>query len=190
MTAAMMLPTTLPLVRLFDRMIAARGDSAALHASLITGYLGAWSTFGMMMYWIDWLLHVGLGGWPWLARRPWFPSLVILAIAGAFQFSELKYHCLEKCRTPLGFILGYWHGGRPKREAFNVGWAHGIYCIGCCWALMLLMFAIGMGNLGWMLLLGSLMALEKNVSWGRHLSVPIGGALLISSGLIGVFELL
>ena len=74
----------------------------------------------------------------------------MLAVAGVFQFSRLKYHCLDKCRTPLGFVTSHWHGPRPQRESFMLGLAHGMFCVGCCWALMLLMFLVGMGNMAWM----------------------------------------
>jgi predicted metal-binding membrane protein len=187
MTAAMMLPTTLPLTRIFDRMIVGRSDGVALHSLLIAGYLTAWAGFGLAAYLLDWALHSGLRGWAWLTQNPWAPAAVVLAIAGAFQFSSLKYQCLDKCRTPLGFIMSYWHVPRPRREAFVLGLAHGVYCVGCCWALMLLMFVVGMGNLGWMLVLGLVMATEKNHFWGRHVSTPLGGALLAAAGML-VFQ--
>ena len=129
-------------------------------------------------------LHAGRGGWAWLARHPSIPAAVVLATGGAFQFSRMKYQCLDKCRTPLGFVARHWRGRRPGREAFALGMAHGIYCVGCCWALMLLMFVVGMGNLGWMLVLGLVMAIEKNHSWGRHLSAPLGGTLLAAAGML------
>ena len=91
MSAAMMLPTTLSLIRLFDRMIAGRRDSAVLHGLLIAGYLLAWSGFGIAAHIMDWSLHRGLRGWTWLTEHPWMPSVVVLALAGAFQFSSFKY---------------------------------------------------------------------------------------------------
>ncbi len=186
MSAAMMLPTVLPLVRIFERIISGRSDGAALHALLIAGYLVAWGGFGVVAYLFDWSLHASLDGWGWLARRPWIPGAVVLMVAGGFQFSRLKYHCLDKCRTPLGFLTSHWHGPRPQREAFVLGLAHGVYCVGCCWALMLLMFLVGMGNTAWMLLLGLVMAVEKNHSWGRRLSAPLGGALIAGAVMLFV----
>ena len=99
-------------------------------------------------------------------------------LAGLFQFSALKRRCLERCRSPLGQVMAHWRGRRPRREAWELGLAHGLFCVGCCWALMLVMFVVGMGNIGWMLVLGLVMAMEKNLSWGRRLSAPVGLGLI------------
>ncbi len=101
-----------------------------------------------------------------------------MILAGAFQFSSLKYRCLEKCRAPLSFLSQHWRGTGQSAQALLLGAHHGLFCIGCCWALMLLMFAVGTGNVGWMMGLGAIMAIEKNVSWGRRLSTPLGVGLL------------
>jgi predicted metal-binding membrane protein len=110
-----------------------------------------------------------------------------LLVAGAFQFSRLKYRCLDKCRAPLSFVVQHWRGGDSRAQALVLGAHHGIFCVGCCWALMLLMFAVGSGNLGWMLALGAVMAIEKNVPWGWKLSKPLGTAL-IAWGVLIVFN--
>ena len=106
----------------------------------------------------------------------------LLLLAGAFQFSTLKDRCLKQCRSPLGFVTHYWRTQGGRGGAFLLGVRHGAYCVGCCWALMLLMFAVGAGNLGWMLALGVVMAVEKNLVWGRRLSPVVGVALLLSGG--------
>jgi predicted metal-binding membrane protein len=90
----------------------------------------------------------------------------------------LKYRCLEECRSPLGFVLQRWQGLRPAREAVALGVAHGLFCVGCCWSLMLVMFGLGLGSLAWMLAFGTVMAVEKNLPWGRRLGRPLGLALL------------
>ena len=102
-----------------------------------------------------------------------------LLVAGFYQFTPLKYHCLDQCRSPMSFIIGHWRGRREGLQALRLGIDHGLFCLGCCWTLMLLMFAVGVGNLGWMLALGIIMAVEKNLPWGRRLSVPLGMVLLI-----------
>jgi predicted metal-binding membrane protein len=114
---------------------------------------------------------------------------VTLLVAGAYQFSPLKYHCLEKCRSPLSFALEHWRGRRERLHALWLGVHHGLFCIGCCWSLMLLMFAVGVGNLGWMLALSAVMAAEKNLPWGRRLSAPLGVALLFWGAVLILFRI-
>ena len=114
----------------------------------------------------------------------WAVAAAVLALAGLFQFSRLKYRCLDKCRAPFGFIAERWQGPRPWRSAWRLGLDHGLYCVGCCWALMLLMFVVGTGNVGWMLGLGAIMAVEKNMPWGRHLSRPLGATLVAAAAII------
>ena len=110
----------------------------------------------------------------------------VLAGAGLFQWSALKYRCLDECRTPFGFVASRWHGVSPAREALRIGIDHGIFCVGCCWALMLTMFVVGIGSVGWMLALAALMAAEKNLPFGRRLRTPVGLALLAGSAAIFV----
>jgi predicted metal-binding membrane protein len=114
----------------------------------------------------------------WLEAHAWAMGAGILVLAGLYQFTPLKYACLDKCRSPLSFITEHWRGNQERTQAFRLGMRHGLFCIGCCWSLMLLMFAVGVGNLGWMLVLGALMAIEKNLPWGRRVSAPLGVVLL------------
>src|SRR5262249_47301353 len=107
-----------------------------------------------------------------------------LLLAGSFQFSRLKYRCLDKCRAPLSFVMQYWRGRHDRRNAFLLGVHHGIFCVGCCWAIMLLMFAVGVGNVAWMLILGAGLAVEKTRRWGRKWSARLGVFLLGWGGLI------
>ncbi len=179
MTAAMMLPTTLPLLEIFRRLIARRPDRWQLMAGVIAGYLGVWLIFGIAAYSGDWVLHQAVERSPWLETNGWIIGAGTLLLAGAFQFSRLKYRCLDKCRAPLSFVMEHWRGRHEQRNALLLGLHHGMFCVGCCWALMLLMFAVGVGNVGWMLALGAIMAIEKNMPWGRKLSAPLGVALLV-----------
>lgn len=178
MTAAMMLPTTLSLFNAFDRLTSGRPDHGRLLMLLGLGYMTVWGAFGLLAHALHGAVLSLLASVPTLAWHGWLISAATIALAGAFQFSKLKYQCLEKCRTPLSFVIEHWHGERPTRHAFALGAHHGLFCVGCCWALMLLMFALGTGSLGWMLLLAAVMAIEKNVRWGRRLSTPLGVALL------------
>jgi predicted metal-binding membrane protein len=178
MTAAMMLPTTLPLLDQFGRMISRRPDATLLLNLTIAGYLGIWIVFGLFAHSLDRLLLDAAATTPWLATNGWMVGAAVIAGAGLFQFSNLKYRCLEKCRTPLSFIMEHWTGRAHRRQAFMLGVHHGAFCVGCCWALMLLMFVVGTGSIGWMLLLGAVMAIEKNMPWGRRISAPLGFVLL------------
>lgn len=178
MIVAMMLPTTLPLLGVFARVTAGRADAGPLLALVALGYTAAWAGFGFVAHATDSAAHVAAGSFGWLTTHGWVIGALVLGLAGAFQFSALKYRCLERCRTPFGFINARWSGRRPAREALRIGFDHGLFCVGCCWALMLVMFAVGMGNLGWMLVLAALMAAEKNLPSGRRLAAPAGIALL------------
>jgi predicted metal-binding membrane protein len=184
MSAAMMLPTALPLLQRFDRLTVGRGDRVGLMALLIGGYLLVWLGFGVAAHLLDTALHATVRQWLWLSLNAWILGAAVLTIAGLFQFSRLKYHCLDKCRTPLSFIIQHWHGVSPRHDAFSLGIHHGVFCVGCCWAIMLLMFVVGTGNVGLMLALGALMAIEKNALWGRWLSRPLGLALLAWAAMI------
>jgi predicted metal-binding membrane protein len=179
MSVAMMLPTAWPLVSVVHRMT--RG-SRPLLGVLVAGYLAVWALFGLAAFAGDGVLHGLVATTPALgAWAPLFPAALLLA-AGLFQFSPLKYACLTACRSPLGFAIRHWRGRTRAARALRLGVRHGLYCLGCCWALMLLMFAAGGVHLGWMLALAALMSIEKAVSWGRRVTAP-AGALLALWGL-------
>jgi len=184
MTAAMMLPTTLPLFDAFDRLTSGRPDHGRLLALLGLGYMGAWGAFGILAHGLHEGLLALMNRSPQLAWNGWIVGAAVIAGAGAFQFSRLKYACLDRCRSPLGFVIAHWRGRAQKRQAFLLGLHHGAYCVGCCWALMLLMFAVGAGSLGWMLVLAAVMAIEKNTPWGPRLGKPLGVVLLAWSALL------
>jgi predicted metal-binding membrane protein len=138
--------------------------------------------FGVAAHLGDWALHqLIVENVAWLDRHAWIIGVGTLALAGAYQFSPLKYMCLEKCRSPFAFISEHWHGASARMEALRLGVHHGVFCVGCCWSLMLIMFALGVGNVGWMLALGAVMAIEKNMSWGRRLSAPLGVGLIVGA---------
>lgn len=178
MTVAMMLPTSLPLVILFSRLVHQRPHRARLVALVIAGYLSVWTLFGVIAHIGDLGLHEAVEQSRWLEDNAWLLGAGTLVLAGVYQFTPLKYMCLDKCRSPLSFITEHWRGGREGAQAVRLGIHHGLFCVGCCWSLMLLMFVVGVGNLGWMLALGTVMAVEKNMPWGRRLSAPLGAALL------------
>jgi len=179
MTVAMMLPTSLPVVATLHRFALNRPDRWLLLSLAITGYMAVWVLAGLLAY-------AGYAIWIWIANsnasllgHASFTGALLLLVAGAFQFSTLKYRCLERCRSPFSFVVEHWQGCRERWQSLRLGLDHGFYCVGCCWALMLLMFVVGAGNLVWMFVLAAVMAIEKNVSWGRRLSAPVGVVLLL-----------
>jgi predicted metal-binding membrane protein len=184
MIAAMMLPTTLPLLDTFRRIVADRADGGRLTALVILGFFVAWIGFGLLAHAADAALLFTASKHGTLVAHGWVIGAGVLAGAGLFQFSALKYRCLEQCHSPFGFVVARWHGRSPAREALRLGFDHGLFCVGCCWALMLVMFVVGVGNLGWMLLLAAAMAAEKNLPWGRRLRTPLGLGLLAWAGAI------
>jgi predicted metal-binding membrane protein len=181
MTTAMMLPTSLPLLALFHALTRRRRDRTLLVALVIAGFLAVWTTFGLAVHAADLRLHAAIAANQVLAPWTWLIGPATFLVAGVYQFTSLKFACLDRCRAPLGFILAHWRGQRERLAALRIGLHHGLFCVGCCWSLMLLMFAVGIGSLGWMLALGAVMAAEKNLPWGRRLTAPLG-LLLLSAG--------
>lgn len=184
MIVVMMLPSSLPLIDLFLRMIARRKDHIKLVSLLILGYLSMWMVFGLLAYIGDSVVHE-------VVERNFAVSAnaiaaVLLLVAGIYQFLPLKHICLDKCRTPYTFLVENWTGKHAAMDAFRLGVRHGLFCVGCCWTLMLLMFALGGANLGWMLALGAVMAVERVSPWGRWLTAPLGVALIVWALLLWV----
>ncbi|MFQ5946133.1 MAG: DUF2182 domain-containing protein [Anaerolineae bacterium] len=176
MSIAMMLPSSLPLVTVFHTIT--RG-TWLLISLLVAGYLGIWAFFGLASFLADTGLHALLDTSAWLNDRTdlIFPGLLLTA--GLFQFSPLKYACLTQCRSPVGFVIQHWRGRTRALQAVTLGIRHGVFCVGCCWALMLLMLGVSGINLGWMLALGAIMFIEKAVDWGRWITAPVGAFLAL-----------
>ena len=124
MSAAMMLPTTFPLLEIFRRLTARRADRGRLVALLIAGYLGVWGLFGLMAHGLHWVLLELVQASPWLTFNSWLIAAAVFALAGLFQFSSLKYRCLDKCRSPLSFVLEHWRGRNEAFYAFLLGVRH------------------------------------------------------------------
>ncbi len=143
MIAAMMLPTTFPLLAMFRRISGSRPDAGRLLALVVLGYFAAWLAFGLIAHLADAALRVAAARYAWFVAHGWIVGAAVLVAAGLFQWSALKYRCLEECRTPFGFVASRWRGRSPSREALRIGVDHGLFCVGCCWALMLMMFVVG-----------------------------------------------
>jgi predicted metal-binding membrane protein len=183
MIVAMMLPTMYPVLALYRGVTKGRDDGALLLALCLAGYLVVWVAFGAAAYVADLGLHEVIERVAWVEQRGWLVSAAVLALAGAYQFAPLKYRCLDQCRSPRMFVLRHWTGRRERRSSVALGLDSGIFCVGCCWSLMLLMFAVGAGSIPWMLTLATVMAIEKNVPWGDQISRPLGAALILAAAV-------
>jgi predicted metal-binding membrane protein len=182
MIAAMMLPSSLPLVRLFGAASARAPARAKSMAAFLGGYALVWSAFGLLAFGLDAGLHAAVAASPWLHEQQWLIGGSVLALAGGFQFTSLKDACLDKCRHPAQFLMRHYRRG--PGGAFSLGARHGAFCVGCCWALMLVMFAAGVASLLWMAALTALMIHEKTRPLGAR-AVPVTGvALLAASTLV------
>jgi len=181
MTAGMMLPSSLPLVRLFARSSQRQPRPRLALATFLAAYFVVWTGFAVVALGADAGIHGLTARWAWLDGRPELIGGGVLILAGAFQFSSLKERCLDACRNPMHFMWRFY--GRGAGRAWRFGLHHGLFCLGCCWALMLVMFAVGVGSLAVMALLTGVMTLEKTASWGRRLA-PIVGVVLLLWGAI------
>jgi predicted metal-binding membrane protein len=189
MTIAMMLPSAVPVLRTMSSLPQSR-KVAGIQArwwTMVAGYAAVWLGFAVAATG----LQVSLSVIGVLNERGASVSgafnAAMLAVAGLYQFSALKAACLTRCRSPMGFFIAYWQDG--IFGAFRMGVRHGLYCLGCCWAIMLLAFVGGMMNLAWMGAAMVLMILEKLPVAGRNVTAPLGVALMIASGLVGLSAL-
>ena len=163
MMAAMMFPSVAPTVALYSRMTKTRRPLAPL--VFAAGYLLVWGAAGVAAFGLFAAGHSLLGhDLAWSRGGRWAAGGV-LAIAALYELTPLKDICLAKCRSPLGFLLGSWKDGLAG--ALRMGAAHGAWCVGCCWALMAALFALGVMSLAWMAFVAGLIALEKLLPWRR-----------------------
>ena len=175
MMAAMMFPALAPTVALYAHMTRRRGSARPL---LFAGsYLLVWGAAGLLAYGVFKLGRNVLGGdLAWAAGGRWFAGAV-LAFAAVYELTPLKDVCLAKCRSPLGFLLGNWREG--SRGALEMGAKHAGWCLGCCWALMAALFALGVMSLTWMALVAALIVLEKTLPWRRTVTWGTAALLLV-----------
>lgn len=187
MMIAMMLPSAAPMILLYARVFRhgqARGQisqSLVPTAAFASGYLTCWLAFSLLATALQFALErAGLvhGMWMWSTNR-WLTA-GLLVVAGLFQLTPLKAACLEHCRAPAAFLSRHWRPGRLG--AFRLGIIHGAYCLGCCWAPMLLLFAAGIMNLVWIAGLAVLVLLEKLAPFGANL-VSLTSAILIGASI-------
>ena len=186
MMVAMMLPSATPMILTFAAVARNRRQHQRPYvpvAVFASGYLVVWGGFSVVATVAQWLLHRAALLSPMMVSRSALLGGGLLLLAGIFQFTPLKRSCLTHCRAPLEFISTRWREG--WWGSFVMGLEHGLFCTGCCWALMCVLFAVGVMNLLAVAALASLIALEKMSSFGRQLSRVTGAALVIG-GLITV----
>ncbi len=184
MVGAMMLPTTIPVARLVASVTARITNPGPILPALFGSYFAVWTSFGLLAFAANLGVHAAAGRWPWLAAHPGLVLASTLALAGGFQFSRLKDKCLTACRDPMTML--WQHYRRGPAGAWRLGTRHALSCLGCCWALMLLLFGSGVASLAWMLVLTAVMVAEKTTRWGARLSKPLGVALLGAASVIAL----
>ncbi|HEX6336890.1 MAG TPA: DUF2182 domain-containing protein [Jiangellaceae bacterium] len=188
MVGAMMLPTAVPMLELFWTISARHPQPLLSRAVFVGTYLVVWIGFAFVALAGDAAVHALVDAWQWLSARPGLVLGGTLLLAGSFQFSALKKACLTACRSPLSVLWQHYRQGIAGVVVLGV--RHAAYCLGCCWALMLVMFATGTGSLLWMLLLTGVMVAEKTTAWGGRLAAPVGVALIaggLATGGIALF---
>ncbi len=186
MMGAMMLPSAVPMI-VIHRRVAARRDPETSDASrwFLAAYLLTWTLFSMVATVLQWnLQRTDVLSHMLRVQGPLVGGGILVA-AGLFQLTPLKAVCLHKCRTPIGFLLTNWRAGRAG--AFQMGLKHGQYCLGCCWALMLVLFVGGIMSLTTIAVLSGIVALEKLSPQGEQIE-KLGGGLLITWGLWLIFQ--
>jgi len=183
MMAAMMFPSIAPMVSMYavvdrgKRAAAGNGAGRGATSAFVGGYLLTWTAFGLLAYGLFELvrsLHIEAFAWD---RDGPYVAGALIAVAALYQLAPLKNACLSRCRNPLGFVITSWRDGRLG--AVVMGIHHGGWCVGCCWALMAALFAVGVMSTAWMVLIALLIAAEKLLPWERAVNGAIAAILLV-----------
>ena len=180
MMAAMMFPSVAPTVALYSKLTKTRSLISPL--LFTSGYLLVWASVGALAFGL-----ASVGGWASIGVLSWdragrWIAGTTLVVAAIYELTPFKDVCLGKCRSPLGFLLGAWRSGRLG--AARMGAAHGAWCVGCCWALMAALFALGVMSLVWMAFVAGLIALEKLLPWRRVAMFGTAAILLLLGVLL------
>jgi predicted metal-binding membrane protein len=181
MTAAMMLPSSLGFIRYYA-VTAGRAPDFPLALTLfLGGYFFVWTAFALTAFTGDMQVHRIVDSWPWLAAHATLIPAATLALAALYQFTPLKDACLKACRHPGIYLVRHYRRGAIN--GLGIGLGHALYCLGCCWALMLVMFAAGVAHLAWMGVLAAIMFVEKTLPMGDRIVLPVGVALGVLAGV-------
>ncbi len=180
MMAAMMFPSVAPTVALYARMTRLRSPVRPL--LFAAAYLVVWAAVGLLSYGLFELGKNWFGSQlAWNAGGRWFAAAV-LAAAAVYELTPLKNVCLSKCRSPLGFLLGSWRDG--DAGAVEMGSRHAAWCVGCCWALMAALFALGVMSIVWMAVVAALITAEKTIPWRRPVVWSTTAILLVLAVMV------
>src|SRR5262245_51719313 len=185
MMLGMMVPSATPMILMFAAVNRrpAEPEHAALRTGVfVLGYLIVWTAYSALAASAQWGLHAAALLSPMMAPTSRYLGATILIAAGIFQWTPLKEACLRTCRSPLGFIMGEWRDG--GRGALIMGLRHGAYCVGCCWALMALLFVAGVMNLLWVAAIAAFVLIEKVVPGGQHISRAAGVVFVVAGALL------
>ena len=179
MMVAMMFPAAAPMIVMFGRM----KRSEPVSVALFTGaYISLWFAFGAVAYGLGVGAEVLASRSEWLSMNWARAGGVLILIAGVYQLTPLKHVCLRHCRTPLSFVMAHWRDGYGG--AAGMGFVHGLYCMGCCWLLFLILLPIGVMNVAAMIAIALVVFIEKVMPWGRGFGRIAAGGLVAYGALV------
>jgi predicted metal-binding membrane protein len=182
MMTGMMLPSASPMLLLYGfaaRRSVPKSAGRQIYA-IAAGYLAVWTVFSLGATALQRVLAEFLLISPMMETTSRAAGATLLLIAGVYQFTPMKHACLRTCQSPFGFLMSHWRNG--SSGAFRMGLEHGAYCVGCCWALMLLLFAGGVMNLVVIAALTAFVAFEKLTPFGVQ-GARVSGVLLMMAGV-------
>lgn len=191
MMVAMMTPSATPMILTFSGITRRRHDQRnpiVATWAFVAGYLAVWTIFSAVATIAQWGLHRAALLSPMMVSSNPLLGGILLIGAGVFQFTPLKHACLSHCRSPIGFFMTEWREG--SGGAFLMGFHHGIFCVGCCWLLMALLFVAGVMNLLWVATIAVYVLVEKIVPAGYRVSQAIGVCMILAGLWMGAGPLL
>lgn len=191
MMVAMMVPTTIPMITTFSDIQSAaaeKGEQTTSSWIFSLAYFAVWSLAALVLVTAQWLMTLAFGSVEVLIEHAPMIAGTVMIVAGLYQWTTIKDVCLVHCQSPMQFILSHWREGRAG--AVCMGVHHGLFCLGCCWAYMLLMFVAGTMNLVWMLSITAVMVLEKIVPGGNLFSWVVGTGLMVGGAAVIVQQLM
>ena len=185
MMVAIMFPTAAPMILMFNRIHnqkKAKGQSFVPTWIFVSAYLLVWCGTGIVAYGLALVADEVADQSIWLMDNAARIGGVVLIVAGMYQLSPLKSVCLNKCRSPISFVMHSWRDG--YWGSFRMGLGHGVYCLGCCWLLFLILFPLGMMNIAVLAAITALIFAEKSTAWGRQIARAAAGVLIVYGAVV------